>query len=185
MTEERAKKPRLSRTRTLILGLGVIAALIILLWQANDKVPVLARMKQEIVRIATIQKQGTAVVAIAPLQMQQKVEVPAVKSLPDKDEVTILNDKGVALVLEKQYWPGVFLFKQAMDLDQSRIEPVMNMAVTLDELGLSRPAARYLVMVEEMRPDYPPLQLIRQHRKERMQGVDLKKSPESPHDQKP
>ena len=86
----------------------------------------------------------------------------------------ILNDRGVDLVLQKQYWPGIFLFKQAMDLDHSRIEPVMNMAVTLDEVGLSRPAARYLAMAEAMDPDYPPLRINRQNRTDRMSGVSLK-----------
>ena len=103
---------------------------------------------------------------------------------PVKDEVMILNDKGVDLVLQKQYWPGIFLFKQAMDLDHSRIEPVMNMAVTLDEVGLSRPAARYLAMVEALDPNYLPLRVNRQNRTDRMSGVSLKSSPELPHDQK-
>ena len=81
-------------------------------------------------------------------------------------------------------WPGIFLFKQAMDLDQSRIEPVMNMAVTLDEIGLSRPAAKYLAMVEVMDPDYPPLRINSQNRKNKMPGVSFKQSPELPNDQK-
>ena len=163
-----------SRSRALILGLGVIAALIVLLWQGRGLEPVMVRLKQKMTQVRTVLEQQQSVVPIAPLQVEQKNESPTVKLPPVKDEVMILNDKGVDLVLQKQYWPGIFLFKQAMDLDHSRIEPVMNMAVTLDEVGLSRPAARYLAMVEALDPNYLPLRVNRQNRTDRMSGVSLK-----------
>ena len=173
-----------SRSRALILGLGGVAVLALFLWLGRGQEPVLVRLQQKIMQVRTILAQHRSVVAIAPLQVEQKIESPSAKLPPVKDEVMILNDKGVGLVLKKQYWPGIFLFKQAMGLDQSRIEPVMNMAVTLDEIGLSRPAARYLAMAETMDPNYPPLRINSQNRKNKMPGVSLKHSPELPNDQK-
>lgn len=168
-----------SRRRAFILGLAVVAALAIFLWQGRGQAP--GWLKQKIAQISprSGHKQSVPVGAPSP------AEVPSAKSTPIKDEVLILNDKGVDLVLQKQYWPAIFLFKQAMDLDQSRIEPVMNMAVTLEEIGLSRPAARYLAMAETLNPDYVPLRINRQNRKDRMAGVSHKQSPELPHGQKP
>jgi hypothetical protein len=53
-----------------------------------------------------------------------------------------------------------------MELDPSRIAPVMYMAVTLDEIGLSLPAARYLAKSEAMDPNYPLLRTNRQKRQD-------------------
>ena len=171
-------------SRAFILGLGVAAALSFLLWQGRGQGPVLVRLQQKIMQARTLLGQHESVVAIAPLQVEQKVESPPAKLPPVKDEVIVLNDQGVDLVLKKQYWPGIFLFKQAMDLDQSRIEPVVNMAVTLDEIGLSRPAARYLAKAEAMDPNYSPLRINRQIMKDKMSGTSFKQSPEFPHDRK-
>lgn len=173
-----------SRSRVLILGLGVVIALTVLLWQGRGQKPVLVRLKQKIAQIYPTSDQQKSVTSHASLQVEQKVEQSTANLSPVKDEVIILNDKGVDLVLKKQYWPGIFLFKQAMELDKSRIEPVINMAVTLDEIGLSRPAARYLEMAESMDPDYPPLRKNLQIRKDKMSGVSLKQSPELPNDRK-
>jgi hypothetical protein len=173
-----------SRIRVLILGLGVVAALTLLLWQDRGQEPVMVRLKQKVIQARAILGQQKTVVAIAPLQIDQKNESSPSILPPVKDEVKNLNDKGVDLVLKKQCWPGIFLFKQAMDLDPSRIEPVMNMAVTLGEIGLSLPAARYLSMAETMDPNYPLLRIIRQMRQDRMQSVSPEQSPELPNDQK-
>lgn len=172
-----------SRSRVLILGLAVVAALILLLWQDRGQGPVLVRLQQKMMQVRTVWEQHKSVV-IAPLKVEQKIAPSPAQLPPVKDEVMILNDKGVDLVLQKQYWPGIFLFKQAMDLDHSRIEPVMNIAVTLDEIGLSRPAARYLAMAETMNPDYPPLRINSQKKKDKMSGISPKQPPELPHDQK-
>jgi hypothetical protein len=172
-----------SRSRVLILGLTVVAALILFLWQDRGHGPVLVRLQQKMMQVRTVWEQHKSVV-IAPLKVEQKIAPSLAQLPPVKDEVMVLNDKGVDLVLQKQYWPGIFLFKQAMDLDHSRIEPVMNMAVTLDEIGLSRPSARYLAMAETMNPDYPPLRINSQNRKDKMSGVSPKQSPELLHDQK-
>jgi hypothetical protein len=172
-----------SRNRAFILGLGVVAAVAVFLWLGRGPDSGLVRLQQKIVQMRTFLKPQQAV-AIAPVQVEQKIDSPTAKLPPVKDEVSVLNDQGVDLVLKKQYWPGVFLFKQAIELNRSRIEPIMNMAVTLDEMGLSRPAARYLAMAEAMDPEYPPLRINRQNKLNKMLGVHPEHSPESPNDKK-
>jgi tetratricopeptide (TPR) repeat protein len=165
-----------NRSRVLILGLGIVTALIILLWQIKGKDSELVWLKQKIMPSSTVQQKQKTIIAIAPLKIEQKIELqPAVK-----DEVKDLNDKGVDLVLQQQYWPAIFLFKQAMELDRSRIEPVVNMAATLDEIGLSLPAARYLAMAEAMDPNYSLLRINHLKRQDKIQSASPKQSPEFP-----
>jgi hypothetical protein len=42
-----------------------------------------------------------------------------------------------------------------MHLDSSAIIPIINMAVVLTDMGLSRPAARYLALAEAIDPGHP------------------------------
>lgn len=160
--------------RAYLIGLGLVAAAVIVVWQGGGQRFGLALLKQKVTTMRVLPEQAKPAIVIAPLQIEQKVKPLSAASppAPVKDEVTILNDKGVDLVLKKQYWPAIFLFKQAMELDQKRIEPVVNMAVTLDELGLSRPSARYLAMAETMNPEYAPLQIHRKTGREKIHGVD-------------
>lgn len=148
-----------SRYRGYLIGIGLVAASAIFLWQGSGRMPGLSLLKQKIRESRVPLEQPKPVIAIAPLRVESQ-GVPS-PSPPVTDEVTILNDKGVDLVLKKQFWPAIFLFKQAMELDHKRIEPVVNMAVTLDEIGLSCPSARYLAMAEMMNPEYAPLQRYR------------------------
>jgi len=165
---------RQSRNRVYLIGLGLVAAAVIVLWQGSGQRFGLALLQQKMTAMRALPEQPKSTIAIAPLQVEQKMEsLPSASpSSPVKDEVTILNDKGVDLVLKKQYWPAIFLFKQAMELDQKRIEPVVNMAVTLNELGLSRPSARYLAMAETMNPGYAPLRINRKTGRGQIHGVD-------------
>jgi len=170
------------RNRVFILGLGITAAVAVLLWQSRGEESGLVWLQEKTARVRTLLKPRQAVPV--PAQVEQNIAPPSVPQPSVKDEVTTLNDKGVDLVLKKQYWPGVFLFKQAIELDRSRIEPIMNMAVTLDEMGLSRPAARYLAMAETMNPEYLPLQINRRNRLNKMLGIHPEHAAESPHDDK-
>ncbi len=93
---------------------------------------------------------------------QDKVAVnPTEQKLPtvnvENDKVTKLNDQGVKLILSQKYWQGMFLFKQAIDIDENRIEPHLNMAIALKEVGLIRPAARYFSQAESIDDEHPVL----------------------------
>jgi len=176
---------KLSRNRVYLIGIGLSAFVAIVLWQFSVKAPGLSPFKQTVTKIQALLAQKKSGLTIVSLQVEQQSELPPVhQSLPVTDEVMILNDKGVDLVLKKQYWPGIFLFKQAMELDKGRIEPVVNMAVTLDEIGLSRPSARYLAMAEMMSPEYAPLQIIRKNLREKLQDVRSTQKMGDLHDQK-
>ena len=91
-------------------------------------------------------------------QVELKPVVPEGGTSLVQDKVTLLNDQGVALVLEKKYWQGMYLFHQAIELDSSRIEPLLNMAVTLAEVNLNQPSDRYFSLAESLDSEYPLLQ---------------------------
>jgi hypothetical protein len=160
------------RNRVYLIVLGLVAATAIFLWQDGGRIPGAALFKWKKAEHHAPLEQPKPVIAIAPLQVEPEPASPPAQSPPPpvSDVVTLLNDKGVELVLQKQFWPAIFLFKQAMELDRKRIEPVVNMAVTLDEIGLSRPSARYRAMAETMNPEYAPLPRNRKGR-EGAQGV--------------
>lgn len=68
-----------------------------------------------------------------------------------------LNDDGVTLILKKKYWQGMYLLKQAIENDPTFFEPHLNMALALKEVGLTRPAARYLKAAERLDDESPAL----------------------------
>jgi hypothetical protein len=94
MAEKLAEKQ--SRSRVLILALGAAAILIVFLWQGRGQDSGMVWLKQKIMPVSSRQQQKPAV-AITPLQIEEKVDLP-----PVKDEVKDLNDRGVDLVLQKQ-----------------------------------------------------------------------------------
>lgn len=69
----------------------------------------------------------------------------------------LLNNEGVELVAKKQYWSGLYRFHQAMKSNSSYFEPYLNMALTLNELGLTRSAREYLIKAERLDPNNPVL----------------------------
>ena len=84
-----------------------------------------------------------------------------------------LNAAGVALVMKKKLWEGMYLFDRAIHLDSSQIVPIINMAVVLTNLGLSRPAARYIAMAEAIDPKHPWLRQNFSGGVKREKSVDL------------
>ena len=139
----------------LILAFGSVGVLILLLQPTavrewlKDGGSRLTSMAQEVESVSQ---------AVPAQQVGGDSLAPEVKSPSLQDQVTLLNDQGVALVLDKKYWQGMYLFHQAIELDSSRIEPLLNMAVTLAEVNLSRPADRYFSLAESLDSDYPLLQ---------------------------
>jgi Flp pilus assembly protein TadD len=57
--------------------------------------------------------------------------------------MTSLNNQGVRLISKSEYWQGIYYLNKAHALSPQSIEPLVNMAVALMELGLTAPANRF------------------------------------------
>lgn len=81
------------------------------------------------------------------------------KAVLSSEQSTELNNLGAETIRAKQdYWKGLYLLNQAKEKDPTRIEPLINMAVALNELGLTGPANRYMAQAYAMNPRHPALQ---------------------------
>lgn len=58
-------------------------------------------------------------------------------------QMTTLNNQGVRLISKYEYWQGIYYLNKAHALSPQSIEPLVNMAVALMELGLTAPANRF------------------------------------------
>lgn len=68
-----------------------------------------------------------------------------------------LNDAGLALIRDNQPWRGIYLLEQARKQQPERPEALINMAVTLAEMGLFTPAKRLLREAHALTPNHPLL----------------------------
>lgn len=144
-----------NRNSMIILGTGVLAAIVLLVSQGPD-------MKFWTKKIqawsgatrATVENQSPAYVYT---ENEQSIAADVAGSIGDQDPVQ-LNRLGVALVAKKKLWEGVAAFDQAIQRDPSGIIPIINMAVVLTEMGLTRPAERYVAMAEVLQPNNSWLQ---------------------------
>lgn len=73
------------------------------------------------------------------------------------EKMTDLNNQGVALVTRNQHWQGIYYFSEAKKLQPGRVEPLINLAVTLTELHLYGPARRYFKEAVKLDPNNPLL----------------------------
>jgi len=68
-----------------------------------------------------------------------------------------LNDTGIELVEKNQHWRGIYFFEQARKHQPERVEALINMAVTVAELGLHAPAKRLFSEAHALAPNHPLL----------------------------
>ncbi|HCC54774.1 MAG TPA: hypothetical protein DEQ20_07615 [Desulfobulbaceae bacterium] len=68
-----------------------------------------------------------------------------------------LNNRGIELVASNDLWRGLYYFDQARLADPRAVEPLINMGVTLSELGLFAPAVRIFKQVRALAPNHPDL----------------------------
>lgn len=145
------------RATSLVLGAGVLAALVLLATQGSG----LQFWKNQFsaLSLSGAGKTSTSTEIAKEDAAQPKVLPPAKiaqnEAVPPLDESQALNGAGVALVMKKKLWEGMAFFDRAIRLDPTRIIPIINMAVVLTDLGLSRPAARYIAMAEAIDPAHP------------------------------
>ena len=134
-----------------LLTLGIVAAIVLLVTQGPSRQ--FWKDRLQTLTSSTDNKQSKISETMKRDERPGNIEKndPA---LPANDPVA-LNAAGVSLVLKKKLWEGMYYFDRAIRLDPSRIIPIINMAAVLTELGLSRPAARYLAMAEALDPEYP------------------------------
>lgn len=134
------------RPVTVLLGLGIVAAIYMLqgtdvlhYWQ--DRLGVISGAQSSIQQIKS---------AVA-----EAIQAPEPENKKNSEEVEDLNDRGVKLILNRHPWEGMYYLDKAIQKNPQRIIPMVNMAVVLTDLGLNRPAARYLEMARKIDPNHP------------------------------
>lgn len=78
-------------------------------------------------------------------------------SYPASLSMVELNNLGVKSVREKDPWRALYYFERAAKLDSKAAAPLINMSITLSELGLSAPATRIFQEAQTLAPEHPVL----------------------------
>ena len=138
-----------NRPVLLVLGCGIVAALIFLLSQDGVQ-----QFWQE--RFGFGRVDGAVVVASTTMESVDPPQKSVVPPLLQKDSLSD-NECGVNLVLKKKYWEGLYSFRKAIENDPSKIAPLINMAVVLTTLELPYVAEKYLAMARSIDLDHPGL----------------------------
>ena len=145
-----------NRTSTLILAAGVLGALIVLATQGPD----LQFWKNRISSWIGSAKEQVDITRMVSQPVQENKgngEETDPSGVPGEDPLA-LNEMGVSLVLKKKFWEGIHCFEKAIRLDPSGVIPIINMAMVLTDMGLNRPAERYVAMAKTINPDHVWLQ---------------------------
>jgi len=149
-----------NNTTTLILAAGVIGAIIFLLSEGLN----VDFWKEKITTLTGrngVQEQMSTV----SLEQQVNKQLESVSAGKQKTSQPVenkkhLNEKGVALVLKKKLWEGMYCFEQAIRENPSDLAPLINMIAVLSELGLSKPAERFISMARKVDPGHPLLRTM-------------------------
>ncbi len=68
-----------------------------------------------------------------------------------------LNNQGTRFLTKNRYWQSIYYFDKARKIQPQSVEPVINLAVALSELGLTGPANRFFTKAREIDPEHPVL----------------------------
>lgn len=143
-----------SRVRLIVLlgAFAMLALVVFLTWpkHKNTKTPVTANT------VAPMQSAGHPV-GSAPLAGSPTPPPPASPAGNGASLYQQLNDRGIALIQENQYWRGMYYLEQARKQQPERPEALINMAVALAELGLRAPAKRFFSQAHALAPNHPQL----------------------------
>lgn len=143
-----------SRTSIIVLSVGIAASLTVLVIQG----PNLEFWKKKVTVFSKpVEK------SIDP-GYQEAAEISSNSLVDDKrsllaleNDVDILNEQGVKQISKGKLWQGAYTFEKAINLNPNEIVPVLNMATTLTEMKLFKPALRYLKMAEDINSNHPLL----------------------------
>ena len=80
------------------------------------------------------------------------------KNRTDFQQMVDLNNQGTRFLTKNRYWQSIFYFDKARQIQPQSVEPVINLAVALSELGLAGPANRFFTEARKIDPDHPVLQ---------------------------
>lgn len=142
--------------RIIVLGVSAALALALVLFYAVVK-------DKETKPPASPATNIAPAVTSAPVdQLGKQPQASGVSPTPspsgtDTDLYRRLNDTGIALIQENQYWQGIYYLEQARKQQPSRPEALINMAVALAELGLRAPAKRLFSEAHALAPTHPLL----------------------------
>lgn len=109
---------------------------------------------------------GVTATAVAPAPKGQTpgpapdYQAPAVRTPPavaGAGNYQQLNDAGLAFIKDNQPWRGIYQLEKARRQQPERPEALINMAVTLAEMGLSAPAKRLFHEAHALAPNHPLL----------------------------
>lgn len=142
-----------SRISTIILAIGVIAALFLLVSQGPDLVYWKKKLGLFSTTSQTVDRPKTIISITESTEVAADAEKQAVPAAVEG--ALALNAQGVALIARKRTWEGMHYLEQAIQLEPSQIVPIINMAVVLSEMGFDRPAERYLGMAQALNPNHP------------------------------
>ncbi len=145
---------------TLILVAGVIGAIIFLVSEGvnvdfwKNKITSLTGRDAVPVHISTpsLDQEANKQLESGPINKQKAVQLVGKRMN--------LNEKGVSLVLKKKLWEGMYCFEQAIRENPSDLAPLINMIAVLSELGLSKPAERYIAMARTIDSNHPLLRTM-------------------------
>ena len=69
-----------------------------------------------------------------------------------------LNKQGSRFLAKNRHWQAIYYFDKARKIQPQSIEPVLNLAVALSELGLAGPANRFFTEARGIDPGHPGLE---------------------------
>ncbi len=114
---------------------------------------------------ASVNKSIPGALQTADSQSQTKVPIQtssvdvgsSTLNAPSSQDLTSLNNTAVKYIQQQDHWRGLYYLKQAMGIKPQRIEPIINTAVVLTELGLYGPAAHYFNEAYKLDPEHSDL----------------------------
>ncbi len=76
---------------------------------------------------------------------------------PSTIDPIMLNNQGAKTIQQQDYWKGIYLLNTAMENTPDQVEPIINLAVALTEIGLHGPAKRLFTKAKSINPKHPQL----------------------------
>ena len=89
-------------------------------------------------------------------EQQSRAESIEIATKENQKLITLIN-RGAGCIQKQEYWKGLYYLDQARKMQPQRIEPLINSAVALAELGLYELAVQYFNEARSIDPEHPLL----------------------------